>query len=183
MMEIMANKAAKLGVPALNVPIQMMFAEAEGWVQKWSQDRMVREEKAAGMAWLGVPGLSTALGHHCPVWIRSRPSRLRTRCSAATFPGCTTPLLTSHATFLQVSFPYPSTPTTIRSDLRPSAVIPYPLLRICISTARILCILCPILVHVCSGSSVSFSPFFLHCFILLYLCLLCYLPCVCPGIH
>jgi hypothetical protein len=113
-MEIVANKAAELGVPVLNVPIQAMFAEVEEWVQKWSQDWMVREEKAAGMAWLGVPGLSTALGHHCPAWIRSRPSRSRTRCSTATFPGHTIPLLTSHATFLQVSFPYPSTLTTIQ---------------------------------------------------------------------
>jgi hypothetical protein len=105
------------------------------------------------------------------------------RCSAATFRDRTTPLLTSHATFLQVSIPYPSTLTSIQSDLQPSAVILYPLSQIHISTAHILRILCPILVHVCSGSSVSFSPFFLHPFILLYLCILRYLLCVCPGFH
>jgi hypothetical protein len=105
------------------------------------------------------------------------------RCSAATFPGRTTPLLTSHVTFLRVSFPYPSMPTSIQSALRPSAVILYPLSRIHISTARILCILCPILVHVCSGSSVSFSPFFPYRFPLLYLCLLRYPLFICPGFY
>jgi hypothetical protein len=105
------------------------------------------------------------------------------RCSAATFPGRTTPLLMSHVTFLRVSFPYPSMPTSIQSALRPSAVILYPLLRIRISTARILRILCPILVHVCSGSSVSFSPFFPYRFPLLYLCLLRYPLFICPGFY
>jgi hypothetical protein len=58
MMEIVANKDAKLGVPTtLDMPIQAMFAEAEGWVRKWLQDRTAREEKATGMAQLGVPGL------------------------------------------------------------------------------------------------------------------------------
>jgi hypothetical protein len=103
------------------------------------------------------------------------------RCSAAIFPGRTTPLLTSHATFLRVSIPYPSTPMSIRSDLQPSAVILYPLSRIRISTARILHILCPILVHACSGSSVSFSPFFPYRFPLLYLCPLLYPLFACPG--
>jgi hypothetical protein len=50
---------------------------------------------------------------------------------------------------------------SVWSDLRPSAIIPYSLSRIHISTAWILCVLCPILVHVYLGSSVSFSPFFL----------------------
>jgi hypothetical protein len=103
-----------------------------------------------------------------PDWGRS-VSKVPCRCSTTTFPGCTTPLLTSHTTFLRVSFPYPSIPMAIQSDLRPSAIIPYLLSRICISTAQILCVLCPILVHVYSGSSVSFSPFFLYRFILLYL--------------
>jgi hypothetical protein len=103
------------------------------------------------------------------------------QCSAATFPGRTTPLLTSHITFLRVSFPYPSMLTSIRSDLQPSAVILYPLLRIRISTARILRILCPILVHVCLGSSVSFSPSFPYCFPLLYLGPLLYPLFACPG--
>jgi hypothetical protein len=89
----------------------------------------------------------------------------------------------SHATFLRVSSRYPSMPTSIRSALRPSAVILYPLLRIRMSTARILRILCPILVHVCSGSSVSFSPFFPYCFPLLYLCLLRYPLFVCPRFY
>jgi hypothetical protein len=58
-MEIAVNKAAELGVPAtLDAPIQATFAKAKGWVQKWSQDRMVHEEKAAGAALLGVPGPS-----------------------------------------------------------------------------------------------------------------------------
>jgi hypothetical protein len=35
-----------------------MFTEAEEWVWKWLQDRMAREEKAAGTSRLGVPGLS-----------------------------------------------------------------------------------------------------------------------------
>jgi hypothetical protein len=95
-------------------------------------------------------------------------SRL-SRCSATTFPDRTTPLLTSHATFLQVSSPYPSIPTSIQPDLRPSTMILYPLSRIRIPTAHILCILCPILVHVCLGLSVSFSPSFPYCFPLLYL--------------
>jgi hypothetical protein len=107
--------------------------------------------------------------------------RRQARCSAATFPGRTTLLLTSHATFLQVSSPYPSMPTSIRPDLRPSAMILYPLSRIRIPTARILCILCPILVHVCSGWSVSFSPSFPYCFPLLYLCPLLYPLFACPG--
>jgi hypothetical protein len=72
---------------------------------------------------------------------------------------------------------------SIRSDLRPSTIIHYPRSRICISTARILRIPCPILVHVCSGSSVSFSPFFFHRFTLAYLCILRYLLCVCPEFH
>jgi hypothetical protein len=72
-------------------------------------------------------------------------------------------------------------PTSIRSDLRPSAVILYLLSRIRISTARILRILCPILVHVCSGLSVSFSPSFPYRFPLLYLCPLLYLLFACPG--
>jgi hypothetical protein len=74
-------------------------------------------------------------------------------------------------------------PTSIWSALRPSAVILYPLLRIHISTARILRILCPILVHVCLGLSVSFSPFFPYRFPLLYLCLLRYPLFVCPGFY
>jgi hypothetical protein len=58
-MEIAVNKAAELGVPAtLDAPIQATFAEAEGWVRKWSQDRTAREEKATGAARLGVPGPS-----------------------------------------------------------------------------------------------------------------------------
>jgi hypothetical protein len=72
---------------------------------------------------------------------------------------------------------------SIRSALRPSAVILNPLSQIHISTARILRILCPILVHVCSGSSVSFSPFFPYRFPLLYLCLLRYPLFVCPGFY
>jgi hypothetical protein len=104
-------------------------------------------------------------------------------CSATTFPGRTTPLLTSHATFLRVFIPYPSMPTSIWSDLQPFTVIPYSLSQIRISTAQILHVLCPILVHVCSGSLVSFSPFFLHRFILLYLCLLRYPLCICPRFH
>jgi hypothetical protein len=58
-MEIGVNKAAELGVPVtLDALIQATFAEAEGWVWKWSQDRMAREEKATGAALLGVPGPS-----------------------------------------------------------------------------------------------------------------------------
>jgi hypothetical protein len=72
---------------------------------------------------------------------------------------------------------------SIRSALRPSAVILYPLSWICISTARILRILCPILVHVCLGLSVSFSPFFPYRFPLLYLFLLRYPLFVCPGFY
>jgi hypothetical protein len=117
-----------------------------------------------------------------PDWGQSA-SKVPCGCSATTFPGRTTPLLMSHATFLRVSFPYPSMPTSIRSALRPSAVILYPLSRIHISTACILRILCPILVHVCSGLSVSFSPFFPYRFPLLYLCLLRYLLFVCPGFY
>jgi predicted benzoate:H+ symporter BenE len=70
---------------------------------------------------------------------------------------------------------------SIWSDLRPSTVIFYLLSRIRISTARILCILCPILVHACLGSSVSFSPFFPYRFPLLYLCPLLYPLFTCPG--
>jgi hypothetical protein len=117
-----------------------------------------------------------------PDWGQS-VSKVPCRCSAATFPDHTTPLLTSHATFLQVSIPYPSLLTSIWSDLRPSAIILYPFSRIHISTAHILRILCPILVHVCSGSSVSFSTFFPYHFPLLYLCLLRYLLFVCPGFY
>jgi hypothetical protein len=59
MLEITVNKAAKLRVPTtLNAPIQATFAEAEGWVRKWSQDRTVHEETVAGMTRLGVPGQS-----------------------------------------------------------------------------------------------------------------------------
>jgi hypothetical protein len=72
-------------------------------------------------------------------------------------------------------------PTSIWSDLRPSAIIPYPLERIRISTARILHILCPILVYVCSGSSVSFSPSYPYHFPLLYTCPLLYPLLACPG--
>jgi hypothetical protein len=74
MMEIAANKATKLGVPVtLDVPIQAMFAEAEGWVRKWSQDRTAREEKAAGTSWLGVPGPS-AVAHSTSSGVDSLPS-------------------------------------------------------------------------------------------------------------
>jgi hypothetical protein len=72
---------------------------------------------------------------------------------------------------------------SIQSDLRPSAVIPYLLSQIHIFTAWILHVLCPILVHVYLGSLVSFSPFFLYCFILLYLCLLQYPLFICPGFN
>jgi hypothetical protein len=74
MMEIVANKAAELGVPTtLDVPIQAMFAEAEGWVRKWSQDRTAREEKAAGTSQLGVPGPS-AVAHSTSSGVDSLPS-------------------------------------------------------------------------------------------------------------
>jgi hypothetical protein len=62
MMEIAANKAAELGIPVtLNTALQATFAEAEGWIHKWSQDRMAREEKAAGSSQLEVPGLSAVV--------------------------------------------------------------------------------------------------------------------------
>jgi hypothetical protein len=77
--------------------------------------------------------------------------------------------------------PYSSALTSTRSDLRPFTVLPYLLSQIHISTAWILCILCPILVHVCLGSSVSFSPFLPY--LLLYLCPLWYLLFVCPGFN
>jgi hypothetical protein len=51
-----------------------------------------------------------------PDWGQS-VSKAPCGCSAATFPGRTTPLLTSHATFLRVSIPYSSMLTSIRSDL------------------------------------------------------------------
>jgi hypothetical protein len=59
-----------------------------------------------------------------PDWGQS-VSKVPSGCSITTFPGRTTPLLTSHTTFLRVSFPYPSTLTSIWSDRRPSTVIPY----------------------------------------------------------
>jgi hypothetical protein len=59
LMEIAANMAAELGVPAtLDAALQATFAEAEGWIQKWSQDRMAHKERAAGTSRLGVPGPS-----------------------------------------------------------------------------------------------------------------------------
>jgi hypothetical protein len=134
-----------------------------------------RDERV-GMKFV-VLGRRTSTGFVSPLrspdWGQS-VSKVPCGCSTATFPGRTTPLLTSHATFLRVSFPYPSMPMSIRSALRPSTVILYLLSRIRISTARILHILCPILVHVCSGSSVSFSAFFPYRFPLRYLCLLWY---------
>jgi hypothetical protein len=112
-----------------------------------------------------------------PDWGQS-VSKVPCGCSAAIFPGCTTPLLTSHATFLRVSFPYPSMPTSIRSDLRPSAVIPYPHFH-SPDPLRPVSYPCPCLFRFI-GEFLSFLPSSFH---LLYLCLLHYPLCVCPRFH
>jgi hypothetical protein len=75
-MEIAANKATELGVPAtLDAALQATFVEAEGWIRKWSQDRMARKEKAAGMSRLGVPGLLVVARSSSSVKITDSQSR------------------------------------------------------------------------------------------------------------
>ena len=57
--------------------------------------------------------------------------------------------------FLLPTWPLSAIVVTIRSSFDIC------ILRICLFTARLLCVLCPILVHACSDSLVSFSPSFL----------------------